>query len=91
MRMAGPWVSIMMPMKLFASGGGGADVLDHAPDPIVRRVGHVEAENVHAGLDQLGEHFGRIRGGAEGGDDFGVAHNIEVNSSRCIKGECKAR
>ena len=64
-RMAGPCVSIMMPVKLCALGGFGADVGDHAAHPVVRRVGHVEPEDVHARVDQLADHLGGIGGGAE--------------------------
>src|SRR5262249_32215260 len=33
-----------------SGGGGGPDVLDHAAHPVPRRVGHVEAKNIHAGI-----------------------------------------
>ena len=32
-------------------GAGGADVLDDAAHPIMRRVGHVQAKDIDAGLD----------------------------------------
>src|SRR5581483_10615958 len=37
--------------------GGGANVPHDAAGPVVWRVGHVETENVDAGIDQAGEHF----------------------------------
>src|SRR3954471_1644637 len=33
------------------AGRGFADILYHAPGPIMRRVRHVQAENIHAGID----------------------------------------
>ena len=64
--------------ELTARGGGGADVLDDAADPVVRRVRHVEAEDVHAGLEEPGDHFRRIGRRAKRGDDFGFADGTRV-------------
>ena len=64
--------------ELCARGGGGADVRDDAAHPVVRRVRHVEPENVDARVNQLADHFGRIRGRAERGNDFCPAHEFLV-------------
>jgi hypothetical protein len=36
----------------------------------MRRVGHVQAENIHARVNQFADHLGEIGGGAEGRDNF---------------------
>ena len=56
-----------------AFGGLGADVRIDAAHPVVRGVGHVQAEDVHTGVHELADHHGGVRGGAEGGNDFGPA------------------
>ena len=90
--MAGPWVSMRMPTQRLRRGGGGADVLDDAPRPVVRRMGHVESKNIEAGVNELAEHFRRIRGGAERGDDFGLSHDVQPRSrtgGTDIRRECR--
>src|SRR6266498_1490439 len=56
----------------------GADVMDDAIHPFVRRVRHVQPEDVHTGVDELADHFGRVRRGAERGDDFGLSHAFDL-------------
>ena len=36
---------------------GGADILHHAAHPVMLRVRHVQPHDVHAGVDQLADHF----------------------------------
>src|SRR5208282_1208852 len=69
-----------------ARGGRGADVLDQAADPIMRRVGHVEAEDVYAGVHELAEHFRGLGRRAEGGDDFRFAQRVRFHR---LKNNCK--
>ena len=40
-----------------AFGGGGTHIADHAPDPIVRGVRHVETGDVHARVNQSRQHL----------------------------------
>jgi len=63
---------------------GGADVLDDAADPIVRGVGHVQPEDVHAGLQQFGDHLGGIGGGAESGNNFRFALGAWLHHGRIV-------
>src|ERR1051326_7184795 len=71
--------------KSLAGLGGGTDVTHDASDPIVLRVRHVEPEDVDAGVYEPAEHFRRVGGGAEGGDDFGFARGAGVHG-RSIAG-----
>ena len=71
--------------ELPARGGGGADVLDDAAHPIVRRVRHVEAEDVDAGVNELADHFRRIRGRTERGNDFRSANVSSLHAQKHTK------
>ena len=42
----------------------GANIGKHPAHPVVRRVRHVQAENIHARIHELADHLGGIRGGA---------------------------
>ena len=44
------------------------------PNEWVEIVGRRRQSDVHAGIDQVAEHFGRLGGGAESGDDLGLSH-----------------
>ena len=79
--MAGPCVSIMMPVWRLRVGGFGADGGEHAAHPVVRRVGHVEAEDVDARVHELADHFGGVRGRAEGGNDFRAASRSSLHGA----------
>ena len=52
--------------ELPARCGFGADVRDHAAHPVMRRVRHVQAENIDARVHQLADHLGGIGGRAKG-------------------------
>jgi hypothetical protein len=41
----------------------------------MRRVRHIEAENIHARIHELADHRGGIRRGAKGGNDFRPAQS----------------
>ncbi len=68
--------------ELPACRGGGADVFDHAAHPIVRRVRHVEAEDVDPGVDEFADHFRRIRGRTQRGNDFGSANTSPLHAQK---------
>jgi hypothetical protein len=53
--------------------GNFADAFDEGQDPIAGAVGHIEADDIHAGGDQLGKSFTGFRGWPHGGDDFCVS------------------
>jgi len=48
------WLPFSPAMPRF---GGGADIEYNAIDPGMQRVRHVESKNVHAGVDELADHF----------------------------------
>ena len=50
----------------------------------LRAVREVQAEDVHPGSDQRVEHGGLAAGGAEGGDDLGVAHERQRKRIRNV-------
>jgi hypothetical protein len=45
-------------------------------------VGHVQAEDVDAGVNQLADHLGGIRGRAEGGNDFRVPQTSSLHGRK---------
>ena len=57
-----------------AAGRGLADSVVDAAHPVVRAMAHVEAENVRARADELGDRFETFRGGTERAENFGFAH-----------------
>ncbi len=68
-----------------ALGGFVADGLEHAAHPVMGRVRHVQAEDVHARVHELADHLGGIRGRTKGGNDFRSAHNDASLHGRRIK------
>jgi hypothetical protein len=50
----------------------------------MRRVRHVEAENVDARVHQFPDHFGGVRGRAKGGYDFGAAERSSLHGLKII-------
>src|SRR5439155_24532275 len=61
-----------------------ADVSDYAARPIMRGVRHVQSENVHAGVDQLADHFRGIGRWAQSGDDFSFARRAGIHWGRIL-------
>ncbi len=59
--------------------GLGPDRGMDAAHPVVRGVGHVQAEDVDARVNQLADHFRRIRGGAQGRYDFCAANGSSLH------------
>jgi hypothetical protein len=55
---------------------GGADDRDDLAHPIMRRVRHVEAEDVHPRVNQRADHFRRTGGRAQRSYDFGFSHAV---------------
>src|SRR5207244_11843567 len=58
----------------FRAPCGGANALVRRAVAVVRAVGEIEAEDVRPGGDQRVEHRIRVARGADGCDDFRVAH-----------------
>jgi hypothetical protein len=44
-------------------------------------VRHVQPENIHAGIHQLADHLGGIRGRAKGGNDFCAAQSASLHGA----------
>ena len=70
--------------ELASGGGGGADVFDDAADPVMGRVGHVQAENIDAGVDEPADHVGRIGGRAERGNDLVFRRDLDCMGWKII-------
>ena len=72
-RSFGPCRSARMPIGRSCFGLDLADGLDEPPHRVVRRVAHVDAENVGAGLEELVDCFRCVGGRSEGCEDLDLA------------------
>ena len=72
-----------------------AHLFDEGFDPVAGCMGHVKAEDIDAGLDQLGKTLGSLGGRADGGDDLGVtvvaAHGFQPICAGWLGRECSMR
>ena len=66
--------------------GNRAHPADGGADPVVARVGHVEADDIHAAADQLLQHRLALGRGTEGDDDLGVAERAGRHGGRLSTG-----
>jgi hypothetical protein len=54
-------------------------------------VRHIEAENIHARIHEFADHLRRIRGGAEGGNDFCPANGSSLHGQNIqLRGAMKS-
>ncbi len=62
------------------------NVFDHAVGPGLGCVRHIEADDIHAGLMHLGDHFVGTSGGTQGADNFSFSHVLTARklSARSI-------